>query len=419
MRSITSSLLFFVLFSFNVTAHEIPPYLHEHVEGGWNAKAGFVSDEDIESHLWNPRGKSRKQILERARWVAGQYDLKRTPEQQARAAEMRKKYADAIVINSLMPASVGIIDNTHEDFTRAVKRNRDAGMTLTSGSVYAFPGAIPEGATAYSVIEQSDVVIREQGMIKVDTTADVRRAKKEKNLAVMYNAQGADYVAEDLEYHAEKSYREGIRTINFVYNSNNMLAGGGSKNDMGLTELGRQWVKTAQAANLVIDVSHSSDLTAIEAAEISTKPILATHSNAKGVHDVGRNISDEAIRAVASTGGAICPVGAGLFLNAEADASPERFVEHVVYIAQLVGRDKVCFATDYVHNILAYLERDIPNVEIYPPELGFGAPSQNIAPENIWDVATILEDEHNWSDEEVRGWLGENLMRVDEANWKQ
>jgi microsomal dipeptidase-like Zn-dependent dipeptidase len=403
--------------AFSTYAHEIPPHVHDHSEEGYNAEAGFVSDVDIESRLWNPRGKSLEEIARRAAWLAEQYDLQRTPEQRARADEVRKKYADAVAINSLMPSAVGIIGNTHEHFTKAVIRNRDAGMTLTSGTVYAFPDAIAEEDTAYTIIEKSDVVIREQGLIKVDTTADIRNAKTAGNMAVMYNAQGADYVAEDLEMHAEKSYDGGIRTINFVYNSNNMLAGGGSTNDRGLTDLGREWVKVAQGANLVIDVSHSSDQTAIEAAAIATKPIIASHSNAQGLHDVGRNISDEAIKAVAGTGGVICPVGAGLFLNAEGDAAPERFVEHILYISDLVGRDKVCFATDYVHNILAYLERDIPNVEIYPPELGFGAPTQNIAPENIWDVAAILEDEHGWSEEEIRGVLGENLMRVYEANW--
>ena len=224
-------------------------------------------------------------------------------------------------------------------------------------------------------------------------------------------------MADDLEGHAARSYEGGVRTANFVYNANNMLAGGGSAQDMGLTDLGREWVRVAQANGLVIDVSHSSNQTAIEAAEVATKPIIASHSNAQSVYDSTRNVSDEAIRAIASTGGVVCPVGAGLFLNAEGDASPERFVEHLVYIADMVGRDKVCFSTDYVHNFVAFVERDVRNVEIYPPELGFGAPATNIAPENIWDVTAILEDEHGWSNEEIRGFLGENLMRVYEANW--
>jgi microsomal dipeptidase-like Zn-dependent dipeptidase len=401
-----------------LVAHEIG-HEHEHVEGGWDAKAGFVSDNDMTARLYNTRGKSQEEIVKRAMWLAEQYDLKRTPAQIARAAQAREKYADAIAINSILPASVGIIGNTYESFSRGVKRNKDAGITLASATVYAFPAAIPEDKTAYDIIDASDDVLRDQGALKVGTAADIREAKASGKLAMMYNTQGADYVADDLKYHARKSYEHGIRTMNFTYNNNNELAGGGTKQDFGLTELGKQWVMAAQGANIVVDVSHSSNQAAIEAAAIATKPIIASHSNAMAVWDISRNMSDDAIRAVASTGGVVCPTGVGIFLNEDADASPERFVEHVVYIAKLIGRDRLCFSTDYVHNILDYYTRDIGNTDVYPPELGFGAPASNIAAEHIWDVAAILEEEHGWTEEEVRGFLGENLMRVYEANWKK
>ncbi|MEP4487143.1 MAG: membrane dipeptidase [Halioglobus sp.] len=406
-----------LLGALSVSAHEIGQE-HEHTEGGWNAKAGFVSDSDITATLFNTRGKSEDTIIERAIWLAEQYDLKRTPEQVERAALARSKYGDAIAINSILPSSVGIIGNTYESFTRGVERNKTAGMTLASATVYAFPAAIPDGQTAYDVIDASDAVVRDQDMIKVNTTADIRQAKAAGKMALMYNTQGADYVADDLAGHAGKSYASGIRTMNFTYNNNNMLAGGGTTQDLGLTDLGKQWVVAAQAANIVVDVSHSSNQTAIDAASIATKPIIASHSNADAVWQISRNMSDEAIKAVASTGGVVCPTGVGIFLNEEADASPERFVEHVVYIAGLIGRDRVCFSTDYVHNILDYYKRDIGNTDVYPPELGFGAPASNIAAEHIWDVAAILEDQHGWTDKEVRGFLGENLMRVYEMNWK-
>jgi microsomal dipeptidase-like Zn-dependent dipeptidase len=292
-------------------------------------------------------------------------------------------------------------------------------MTLASATVYAFPAAIPEGTTTYDVIAASDEVLRDHGMVKVNVTNDIRKAKAEGKIAIMYNTQGADYVADDLKFHADKSYEHGIRTMNFTYNNNNALAGGGAKQDLGLTEMGKRWVREAQAANIVVDVSHSSNQAAIDAATIATKPIIASHSNAMKVWDISRNMSDEAIRAVASTGGVVCPTGVGIFMNEEADASPERFVEHVVYIAELIGRDRLCFSTDYVHNILDYYTRDIGNTDVYPPELGFGAPASNIAPEHIWDVAAILEDGYGWTEKEVRGFLGENLMRVYEANWRK
>ncbi len=407
-----------LLVTSKVGAHEIG-HEHEHVDGGWNAKAGFVSDTDMTARLYNTRGKSQEEIVKRAMWLAEQYDLKRTPDQIARANQAREKYADAVAINSILPASVGIIGNTYESFSRGVKRNKDAGMTLASATVYAFPAAIPEGKTPYDIIAASDEVLADQGVVKVDITDDVRRAKAEGKMAMMYNTQGADYVEDDLSHHAGKSYEHGIRTMNFTYNNNNALAGGGTNQDLGLTELGKQWVKEAQAANIVVDVSHSSNEAAIDAAAIATKPIIASHSNAMAVWDISRNMSDEAIRAVASTGGVVCPTGVGIFLNEEADASPERLVEHIVHIADLIGRDRLCFSTDYVHNILDYYTRDIGNTDVYPPELGFGAPASNIAAEHIWDVAAILEDEHGWTEKEVRGFLGENLMRVYAANWKE
>jgi len=400
----------------SANAHEIGQE-HEHVEGGWNAKAGFVSDTDHTAKLFNTRGKSEEIIMKRARWLANQYDAKRTPKQQARAALAHEKYQNAIAINSLLPSSVGIVGNTYESFTKGVTRNIDAGMTLASGTVYAFPAAIPEGKTVYDVVNDSDEVIRDLGLIKVETVADIRRAKESGTMGVMYNAQAADYVAEDPEHHAEKSYEAGIRTINFVYNNNNVLSGGSLKQDMGLTEFGKRWVRAAQTAKIVVDVSHSSNQAAIDTAKIATKPIMATHSNALSIFDNPRNASDEALKAVASTGGVVCPTGVGLFLNEEADASPERYVEHLVYISDLIGRDRVCYSTDYVHNIYEFYKRDLAKTDIYPPEEGFGGATSNIAAENIWDVVAILEDEHGWLEDEIIGFLGENLLRVYEANW--
>ena len=57
----TPQLLVLMLAAHVAAAHDIG-HEHEHVEGGWNAKAGFVSDTDITAKLWNPRGKSQAEI---------------------------------------------------------------------------------------------------------------------------------------------------------------------------------------------------------------------------------------------------------------------------------------------------------------------------------------------------------------------
>jgi membrane dipeptidase len=58
------------------------------------------------------------------------------------------------------------------------------------------------------------------------------------------------------------------------------------------------------------------------------------------------------------------------------------------------------------------------NPDSYPPELGYGAQTQIALPRDIWGVVAVLENTYDWSQDEVRGFLGENLMRVYEANWE-
>ena len=83
----------------SISAHDIG-HEHEHVEGGWNAEAGFVSDADLEARLWNPRGKSQDVIDERAEYLAQFFDAGRTAEERAADAEIK-----AIVSTTLSDTS--------------------------------------------------------------------------------------------------------------------------------------------------------------------------------------------------------------------------------------------------------------------------------------------------------------------------
>jgi microsomal dipeptidase-like Zn-dependent dipeptidase len=377
---------------------------------------GFViSNDDVEAYLWNPRGKTDEQIADRAQFLTDAYEVKRTDAQLARAAEAREKYSDAIVINSLLPAAVGIIGNNADDLRLGLEQDRDAGMTLSSATVWAFPGDGDE-ANVIERIEASMPVIEELSLIVARSTADIRRAKAEGKMAVMFNVQGSDFVAENMSL-LEQAKPLGLNVANFVYNNDNAIAGGGANQSMGVTELGYEFIAEANRHNIVVDCSHSSNQTCIDAAAASTKPNLASHSNVAALYNLGRNMSDEAIKAVGDTGGAVCNTGVGVFLNDKGVASPEEYVEHVVYTANLIGKDKTCYSTDYMPAANKMFAANVANVDVYPPEKGFGPPASNMAGRHIWDVVAILEDEHGWSEEEIRGFLGENLLRVYEANW--
>jgi microsomal dipeptidase-like Zn-dependent dipeptidase len=382
-----------------------------------DSKEVVVSDTDVTARLWNPRGKSDELIAERARFLAKAAETRTVKEKEADKVYM-ERYKDAIVINSLMPTSVGIIGNTIKSFTDGVERNRRAGVTHVSASVGAFH---PE-QMMYGFIRDTDPVVIKLDLTKVRTTQDIRDAKSENRMTIMYNSQGFDDKMKDLSY-VGSLHDKGVNIMNFVYNTENHLATGinfnsDPNNIKGITELGKAFINLANERGIIVDVSHSSDAAAIDAAKVSTKPILASHNNSSTIFNNPRNMSDEGIRAIGKTGGAVCVNGIGVFLSEDANAQAETIAEHVQHIADLIGKQGTCYGSDFTHNLEDAMFIQVPMVDQYPPEKGFGAPSQMASIEDIWAIVAVLEDKYQWNEGEIRGFLGENLLRVYEANWE-
>ena len=97
-------------------------------------------------------------------------------------------------------------------------------------------------------------------------------------------------------------YAVGFRMTTLGWNEQNKLAGS-HKTGGGLTELGVEYVKEAQRLGFIIDVSHISDEAFWGIIEITEKPIIASHSNSRAVHNVSRNLTDDMFKAICQTGG--------------------------------------------------------------------------------------------------------------------
>jgi membrane dipeptidase len=415
MKLKSAVILLTTFLSYSVMSHDIG-HEHEHVKDGWNTDSGFVSDVDVESKLWNPRGKSQSEIDERAAYIAAFFDGGRTAEERAKDKTIKARYKNAIVINSLMPSAVGIQGVKEAKFSEAVDKNRDNEISLISASVWAFEGVNDESFQI--TIDKTDAESRTLGLVKATSVDEIRQAKQDGKMAIIYNAQGADYIIDDMS-RVDWSRDNGIMLMNFTYNNDNALSGGGqSDKNLGVTELGQEFIRRANKNGIIVDCSHASDQTCIDMAKYSAMPVIASHSNAKGLYDTGRNLSDDAIKAIAGTNGVACTNGVGLFLNDDGNASMEAIAEHVQYVGELVGREHTCYGSDYSHMYTDFLKAFIAVVDKYPPEKGFAAPTQNAGGGDIWGVARVLEDKYKWSEQEIRGFLGENLMRVYEANWK-
>lgn len=94
----------------------------------------------------------------------------------------------------------------------------------------------------------------------------------------------------------------GFRIASLGWNEKNSLTGS-HKTGGGLTDQGREFVRIAQKLGMVIDVSHISDEGFWDIIKITEKPVIATHSNSRGVCGHSRNLTDDMFKAICQTGG--------------------------------------------------------------------------------------------------------------------
>ena len=130
----------------------------------------------------------------------------------------------------------------------------------------------------------------------------------------------------------EDLYAIGFRISSLGWNESNPLAGS-HKTGEGLSDLGKAYVKKAQEVGMLMDVSHLSDKGFWDMMDITTAPILATHSNSRTVCGDSRNLTDDMFRAICQTGGV-----AGLNLYTEfigENADLDKACDHIFHFLEL------------------------------------------------------------------------------------
>lgn len=158
-------------------------------------------------------------------------------------------------------------------------------------------------------------------------------------------------------------YRLGVRMITLTWNYPNGIGYPNITNTKdyqnlyhintkdGLTEFGIEYVKEMERLGIIIDVSHLSDAGFYDVLKYTTKPFVASHSNARRICGVGRNLSDEMIKELAKRNGVMGINFCGDFLKTTASGNVrscvEDMVKHILYIKNLVGIDYVGLGSDF------------------------------------------------------------------------
>ncbi|MGX8679967.1 MAG: dipeptidase [bacterium] len=185
---------------------------------------------------------------------------------------------------------------------------------------------------------------------------DIIDHQKQGLMSAMLTLEEGAVIKNDLAYLRHYD-RLGVRMITLSWNYPNGLSYPNVHDGLeyhicdekhGLSDLGREYVREMERLGMIVDVSHMSDRGFYDVLNLTTKPFVASHSNARTVCPHARNMSDEMILALAKRGGVMGINYYARFLKQQASAGMlEDLVKHILYIRNLAGIDVIGLGSDF------------------------------------------------------------------------
>jgi membrane dipeptidase len=214
---------------------------------------------------------------------------------------------------------------------------KDGGLDASFFIVYADQGPLtPEGyATAYKeAIAKFDAIHRltkEYAPDQIElalTAADVRRIAASGKKVALIGVENGYPIGEDLR-RVREFYDRGARYLSLSHNGHSQLADSNTGErdgwqHRGLSALGRKVIEEANRAGIMVDVSHTSKASTLQAIAQSKAPVIASHSAVRALCDHSRNLDDEQLLALKKNGGVIQVVAFSSYVKPRAPDSPER-----------------------------------------------------------------------------------------------
>ena len=269
-------------------------------------------------------------------------------------------------------------------------------------------------------------------LIRATLPEDIERAKAEGKRCLYLTGNGVplrekwNTVAEELSY-IRLFFELGIRMMHVTYNRRNMLGDGCAETaNGGLSDLGRAAIAEMNKVGVIVDVAHSGLKTSLEAAQASTRPMVASHTVCAALNPHIRAKTDEVIKAICDTGGLVGICCIPNFLGRGNNIAA--LIDHVDYVAKKFGVEHVAIGTDVAHT--SQYSKSVPTVPgrkrperfaaLWPPGSldGSSAGRDTLAWTN-WPLFTVGLVVRGYRDEEIQKILGQNMLRVCRAALEQ
>ncbi len=225
----------------------------------------------------------------------------------------------------------------------------------------------------------------------------------------------------------------GVRMMHLTYNRRNLLADGcAESSDAGLSDFGRVAIREMNRLGIIIDVAHSGWRTCLEAARVSDKPVVISHSAAWPLNQHIRCKPDDVIREVVDCGGTMGITNVPVFLGGSGDLLA--LLSHIDYVARKFGPESVTIGMDSVYKSLLAAESEstlhptpvqrLRWENFWPPGQGVHDPEWNEPRQHLsmastnWPLITVGLVQRGYTDDAIRCMIGGNILRVASQVWR-
>jgi membrane dipeptidase len=242
-----------------------------------------------------------------------------------------RKVTDAEVMKVHKSA---ILIDTHNDVTSRTVSGFDIGEHSTEGhtdiprlraggvggvffAVFVGANYVKENHAANRALQMIDTTRHDiagrypKDFMLAFTAADVETAHNQGKIAALMGIEGGHAIEDSLRL-LRDFYLLGVRYMTLTHvNTNNWADSSGDidvadvKHHNGLTDFGKDVVREMNRVGMIVDISHVSDKTFWDALEVSKAPIFASHSSAKALSNIPRNMTDDMIIALAKKRGVV------------------------------------------------------------------------------------------------------------------
>jgi membrane dipeptidase len=381
----------------------------------------------------SPHLTSRRDCL---KWVAATSVALATVKSVGRSSET--DYPRAIVIDGqgglydpFSPDPYGARNPQARLSARALAEMRESGLTATSFTVNEVGNAPDVWSQTIHNIAVRDLWIGANSdmLLKATASADIRRAKTNGQIAVIYNTQDTSLVGDDLE-RITVLKGLGVRVMQLTYNNRN-LSGEGclEPGNAGLSKLGRATIARIEKEKLLLDLSHAGQRTVAEAIAAATRSMTISHTGCRSLNDNPRNQWDSELKACADKGGVV-----GIywvpFLTSSGHATSADLLRHMQHAVDVCGEDHVAIGTD---SALFKTEIDdkarAEQKKFYEERVAAGVAAPGEGPDVfniVWDWDShmrfkLLADGLaglGWTTARIQKVLGGNLLRLYTETWE-